>query len=577
MKRAAVWFGFWLACGLLSGADIRKQTVRVPMRDGIILSADVYRADGAEKAPVLLMRTPYNKNGVKSTAERYAQEGYIVIVQDTRGRYESQGAWFPYNNEGQDGFDTLEWIVRQPWSNGKVGMWGASYVGAVQWQAAAENAPGLVVLAPTATWSSFYRNVYHGGAVRLALIAQAAAGTYPPPAGISAPASWDDVLPHLPLSTLDQRIGWTIPWLSGILMHPRPDGFWKRLDITRDVADVKLPAQHVVGYYDFFQRESVGNFLRVRTNSPSREARESQQLILGPWDHGTIGKSKVGDMDFGPNAVMDLAGENLSWFNRFLKPASAAHFSPIRYFVMGENAWRTARSWPPESSRPAWFYLQSSSRANSKRGDGRLERIAASGRKTADMFRADPTNPAPSAPPSAARGKYPTLWGPVDQSVIEDREDVLVYSTPVLTEPLAFAGPIEAELYVSADTPDADWVVKVVDVHPSGFAQNLAVGLLRSAARESELQTSPLEAGKRYKVTVDLGHAAAKLDRGHILRVDVSGAYFPLFDRNPNTGGGPFRAETRVASQKLFHEAGSASRILLHLINGSEYPKVEKK
>lgn len=562
-------------CGLLLApllaAGVEKETVRVPMRDGVNLAADIYRPTRSATTPVLLMRTPYNKNGARAIAERYAQAGYTVMVQDTRGRHESEGAWFPYNNEGQDGFDTLEWVSRQSWSSGKVGMWGASYVGAVQWQAAAENAVGLAVLAPTATWSSFYRNVYHGGAVRLGLIAQASAGTYPPPTGAPAPATWDGILPHLPLNTMDQRIGWTIPWLTGILTHPRPDGFWKRLDITKEVEQLQLPAQHVVGYYDFFQRESVGNFLRL-------QSRGDQQLILGPWDHGTIGKSKVGDMDFGPHAVMDLAGENLQWFDRFLKPDGARRdFPAVRYFVMGENAWRTARSWPPETAEATWLYLRSNGHANTRSGDGRLERRAATDHEPADTFRSDPADPTPSAPASTARGKYPTLWGPVDQGPIEDRQDVLVYSTPPLTEPVAFAGPVQAELHVSADTPDADWVVKLVDLHPNGFAQNLAAGLLRSTARESEINPSPIEPGKNYKLTVDLGHTAAMLDRGHILRVDVSGAYFPLFDRNPNTGAGPFASEIRVATQKVLHSAVTASRISLPLLPMSDDKKVRSR
>ncbi len=545
----------------LLGAGIEKQTVRVPMRDGVNLSSDIYRTSGASKTPVLLMRTPYNKAGAKAIAERYTQAGYTIMVQDTRGRYESEGAWFPYNNEGQDGFDTLEWVSRQPWSGGKVGMWGASYVGAVQWQAAAEDAPGLAVVAPTATWSSFYRNVYHGGAVRLALIAQASAGTYPPTDGTLPPTSWDGILPHLPLSTMDQRIGWAIPWLTGILTHPRPDGCWKRLDITKEVEKLELPAQHVVGYYDFFQRESVGNFLRLQSKG-------NQQLILGPWDHGTIGKAKVGDLDFGPAAVIDLPGENLQWFDRFLKPDAGQRpaFPAVRYFVMGENAWRTAKTWPPETAAVTWLYLRSGGRANTRGGDGRLEWAAARNHEPSDTFRSDPADPAPSAPASQARGKYPTLWGPVDQVPIEDRPDVLVYSTRPLTEPLAFAGPVQAELHVSADTPDADWVVKLVDVHPNGFAQNLAVGLLRSSARESEVYPIPVTPGKNYKLTVDLGNAAAMLDRGHILRVDVSGAYFPLFDRNTNTGAGPFASETRVSTQSVLHSAATPSRLSLPLL-----------
>src|SRR4051794_38973660 len=253
------------------------------MRDGVRLAADMYSLNLAEKQPVLLQRTPYNKNGSTAVAEKYANAGYTVVVQDTRGRFASEGVFFPYNNEGQDGYDTLDWIVKQPWSNGKVGMWGASYVGAVQYQAAAESPPGLVVMCPTATWSSFYRNIYLGGAARLALIATAAASLYPPPSGTSPPSDWYGTLLSTPLIELDRTIGWPIPWLSGILAHNHPDGFWKRLDLTSEMEKLtSLPAQHVVGYYDFFLRETVSNFQRLSTRS------EDQQLILGPWDHGSV-------------------------------------------------------------------------------------------------------------------------------------------------------------------------------------------------------------------------------------------------------------------------------------------------
>src|SRR5205807_1975657 len=214
----------WLAVSAIA-APAGRQSVQVPMRDDVLLATDVYGAETGGRRPVLLMRTPYNKDGAQATALRYAAAGYVVVVQDERGRYASGGTSLPYNNEGQDGFDTLEWIVSQSWCDGRVGMWGASHVGAVQWLAAAEHAPGLAVLAPTATWSSFYRNIYVGGAARLALIAQAAAGRSQPPPGVSPPADWGQVLLHLPLTDLDRAIGWRMPWLSGILAHDRPDGF----------------------------------------------------------------------------------------------------------------------------------------------------------------------------------------------------------------------------------------------------------------------------------------------------------------------------------------------------------------
>jgi putative CocE/NonD family hydrolase len=528
------------------------------MRDGVALATDIYPPPGGAKSPVLLMRTPYNKAGVEATARRYAEAGYHVVVQDTRGRYESEGAFYPYNNEGQDGYDTLDWIRRQPWSDGRVGMWGASYVGAVQWQAAAEHAPGLAVLAPTATWSSFYRNIYLGGTARLALITQAAALLEKPPAGISAAAiDWSRVLLHLPLSDMDLAVGWRMPWLKGILEHNRPDGFWKRLDLTEEVSSVRIPVQHLVGYYDFFCREVVANFERLR-------GRTMQQLILGPWEHGSIGKRKVADVDFGPDAEMDVARENLSWFDRVLK-GNTRPFPPVRYFSMGDNAWHEAADWPPPEAVSTAFYLHSDGRANGAAGSGRLDRKEPA-QEPADAFLSDPANPVPAVAGRNGRKPFEAVWGPVDQSPQEERKDVLVYSTSKLTRPLRIAGPIRAELTVEADTPDADWVVKLIDVTPDGFAQNLAVGIQRTSFQRPVAERATLVAGRRDRITVDLGHAAATLAAGHVLRVEVAGSYFPLYERNTNTGEGPGSARTLLSHQTVHHARGAASKVMLPVI-----------
>ena len=247
-------------------AELKVETLQISMRDGIRLATDVYRDDSVPQAPVVLIRTPYDRTRQKDAAARWVQAGYIFVAQDCRGTRGSEGILAPYNNEGQDGFDTIEWVTRQTWCNGKVGMVGGSYVGAVQWQAAVEHPPGLVVIAPQATWSSFYRNLYLGGAVRLALIAGWMAGNTPKPADVT-PADLDQALFKLPLSDVDAAIGWPMPWLDAWLTHPQPGGFWSRLDLTEQLPRLQLPVLHVVGYYDFFSRESVDNFVLMSTKA----------------------------------------------------------------------------------------------------------------------------------------------------------------------------------------------------------------------------------------------------------------------------------------------------------------------
>ena len=445
-------------------------------------------------------------------------------------------------------------------------MWGSSYVGATQWQAAVEKPPGLVVILPVATWSSFYRNLYLGGAVRVSLIAGWAGGMSERPDGVAKPSDWDDVLMHLPLSEVDDRMGWSIPWLEGMLTHPRLDGYWHRLELADQIIDLDLPIQHVVGYYDFFSRESVGNFVRMQKQAREPRTRRQQQLILGPWDHGTIGQSQVGEVDFGENAIFDRIAANIQWLDRYLKKeaiASKTPFVPVRYFSMGDNQWKAAKTWPPSRFQETEFYLHSNGSANTRRGDGRLMRKPPRRNQPADTWMADPANPTPACPLTETRSLHQATWAPVDQRVIEDREDVLVYSTEVLDAPIEFAGNVTARLFVSSDTVDADWVVKLVDVHPDGFSQNLAVGILRGRFRNSELSPELLTVGKIYEIKIDLGPVAAQIGITHRLRIDICGSYFPLFDRNTNTGDGPFSADTEIATERVYHTPEMSSCILL--------------
>jgi hypothetical protein len=324
----------------------------------------------------------------------------------------------------------------------------------------------------------------------------------------------------------------------------------------------------VVGYYDFFSRESVDNFMVMQRHARDPHTRQQQRLVLGPWDHGTIGKAQVVDVDFGPEAALDLSVIQLDWFDRHLKQdavAKARPFSPVRYFSMGDNVWRDAATWPPEGFKDTSFYLQSAGHANTRQGNGRLTREAPTQEQPADSFRADPSKPTPSNPITAARPLKGVVWGPVDNRPLEDREDMLVYTSEPMTEPITFAGNVAAKLYVSTDTVDADWAVKLIDVHPNGFAQNIARGILRGRYRDSLLNPKLMQPGQVYEITIDLGPVAATIAKSHQLRVDISGADFPLYDRNPNTAAGIFSNQTAIATEQVYHKPGSLSCIVLPL------------
>ena len=554
-----------LALSFAALADVQIETTALPMRDGVKLATDTYRDDTVKNAPVVLMRTPYDRTKAKANAERWAKAGYIAVIQDCRGTRASEGVIAPYNNEGQDGYDTIEWIHRQPWCNGRIGMMGGSYVGAVQWQAAVENPPGLVAITPQATWTSFYRNIYLGGCVRLSLIAGWIPGNTPRPEGIK-PADMNTALFQLPLSDIDTAIGWSMPWLDAFLTHPEPNGFWTRLNLTPRLPELQLPALHVVGYHDYFSRESTDNFRVMQQQARDPKTRAQQRLILGPWDHGTIGKTKVGEVEFGPEAALDTFALQLDWFDRHLKQdrdAQAKPFPPVRYFSMGDNVWHDAQTWPPEGFTQTAFYLHSNGKANTRSGDGRLSSSVPTAAERPDSFKADPADPTPASPVTPTRPIKAGSWGPVDQSATEDRKDVLVYTSETMTAPLTFAGNAEAKLYVSTDTPDADWAVKIIDVHPDGFAQNIARGIQRGRYRNSLLKPELMEPGKVYEISVDLGPVAATIAPGHKLRVDISGADFPLYDRNPNTAEGIFSDKTAIATEQVHHTPKALSRIIL--------------
>jgi uncharacterized protein len=578
----------------LSAADradrppVERTTEMVPMRDGVLLKTIVFHPPASREAPteasrshraetlkppgthqlghlpIVLLRTPYNQDqpSFRGQAERFARAGYVAITQDCRGRFGSQGQFGFYWGEGPDGFDTVEWIRKQSWSNGRVGMWGASYMGSVQWLTAAEGTR-LTALAPTAGATNFYYNLHVGGVYMLPMARMGfSMDLFGPGTNIGSSPNWPRWYQHLPLTDWGRNLERQLPWQEAMIAHDLPDGFWKRADALPAIERMDFPAQHIVGYFDFMCRDAVRSYQAMCQRAASEFARSHQQLILGPWDHGT-GARKTGEVDFGPGAELDVVGANLAWFDRFLAPEQpkAERFPRVRYFSMGENRWREAEAWPPPGAVETTFYLRSGGRANTRRGDGRLDRLKPSTDEPADTFRSDPADPVPSWP---AQGKqYREVWGPVDQQLAQDRDDVLVYRTDPLTEPFSFAGSPRAELWVAADTPDSDWVVKLIDVQPNGTSLPLATGVLRGSARDSELIRSPLVSGQRYRLVVDLGHAAARIDVGHRLAVQIAGSNFPVYDRNLHTGEGPTGTRMLVSTERVFHSTANLSRLIL--------------
>lgn len=537
----------------------------VPMRDGVRLATDVYGAEAGMRKPVLLLRTPYNKGAAAKTAQRYAAAGYAAVVQDARGAFASEGQYIHHNNDDQDGFDTIEWLARQPWSNGKTGTWGGSHPGAVQWLAAAERPYGLTVIAPTAASPSLYYAAYVGGALRLALIGGAGPSIHKAPAGVKSPTDLIPFYRQLPLAELDRTIGWDMPWLRAMVTHPWLDGFWSRQHATERVKGLDLPAQHIVGYYDFLCKETVASFQRMRRFSATEQARRNQQLIIGPWDHGTVGKTVVAGFDFGADAKLDVVEENLRWFDRFLKGGVRGEFDRVRYFVLGLNQWRTAQDWPPPGGVETSLYLHSKGRANTRKGDGILTGARAPGEEKADRFVSDPANPVPVEPPGEPMPRS-SMFRPVERGVIEDREDVVAYTGAPQKAALMVAGNPRAELWVSVDAADADYAVKLVDVWPGGQAYPVAEGVLRLTHRESDGKASAVVPERVYRITVDLGHTAFVLAPGHALRVEIAGSYFPAYDFNSHTGEGPFSRMERKAMQVVYHSAARASRVVIPVV-----------
>ncbi len=539
---------------------IEELDVRVPMRDGVLLSTNIYRPDVPGRYPVLLMRSPYGNGGKGNKLAAYAvSRGYVVVLQDTRGRYESEGVFDAMQPEAEDGYDTQQWIGAQIWCNGKIGTFGGSYVGFTQWMPAPLQSQYLVTMFPVVTFSDLHDVMYQNGAFRLELFGLWSWEMTSPynlnPDSLAK--NTDKILMSLPLIDQDKQLGWKIPFLRDWLMHPEHDSYWNRTSVGDGYSKIKASVFSTGGWYDILLKGTIDNYLKMTGPDIDPEVRKKQKLMIGPWVHNT-GQRKVGELDFGESAEMDENPLMLRWFDNQLKGIENGmdEEPPVKIFVMGANKWRFENEWPLARTVYQNFYFHSGGRANTLDGDGTLD-INPPDDKNPDRYVYDPSDPVRTI----------GSMGPYDQTEIEKRQDVLVYSTPPLKSDIEVTGPVNAIVYASSSAKNTDFTAKLVDVYPDGRAIRICEGIIRADHRNPSLPPTNIELGKVYKYNIDLWATSNVFKKGHKIRVEISSSNFPRFDRNLNTGD-YFATDTKwiKAEQTVFHNKQYPSCIVLPVI-----------
>jgi putative CocE/NonD family hydrolase len=557
-----------------------EKGVAMKTRDGVTLRADVHRPAGDGKYPVLLTRTPYNKDSMANFGQKGAIRGYVVVIQDVRGRYTSEGEWYPFKHETEDGFDTVEWAAALPNSNGKVGMFSGSYVGATQMLAAIGHPPHLAGLCPVVTASNYHENwTYQGGAfeqwfneswtsglaqdtfnrqVKEETNALVGSSVLPlnkyPIFNLSAPES---------RPTLTQALA---PYFLDWLDHPAYDSYWKQWSIEENYANIQVPSLTIAAWYDIFQAGSLRNYIGLKAHGGNEAARNGQHLVVAIGGHSGWGRT-VGQVDFGPDAPFDENDVTLDWYD-YLFQGKQNEFAgkPVRIFVMGVNKWREEDNWPLERAKKTSYFLHSDGKANGASGDGSLSTTPPHS-EVADSFVYDPAHPVPTVGGPLCCDSVHLAPGPRDQREVESRADVLVYSTPPLEQDLEVTGPVTLDLYAESTAVDTDFTAKLVDVGPNGFAQNLTEGILRARYRESTSVAKPIVPGKVYEYKIDLWSTSNVFLKGHRIRLEVSGSNFPRFDRNLNTGKDPGTDAIIVkATNTIYHDNLHPTALVLPVV-----------
>jgi uncharacterized protein len=559
----------WFDCG--EGVRLERG-VRARMRDGVELVSDHYYPPQPSPQPTLLMRQPYGREIASTVVYAhpvwFARQGYNVVIQDVRGRGDSEGEFYPFRNEGADGADTIAWLRARPESNGRIGMYGFSYQGMTQLLAAAEQPEGLQCISPGMTACDLYHGwFYHGGALRLAstlgwglqLLKEDARRKQLREASDRLEQSWahlslqTSVLPVRAHPALHEKglPSYVLDWLD----HDAPGEYWSALDVSQRLEKIRVPGLHISGWYDMFLRGSVDGFLALRKSAGSEFAREHQYLLAGPWIHIPWG-DRIATADFGPEALIDTDTILLRWFDRWLKDAETFEGEPhVCHFVLGENRWRESEAFHREAEYA--LFLHSEGRANSRKGNGTLSAVSPGAGEPCDIFVHDPEVPviAPGGPAAAS--------GPFDQAALELGNNLLVYSTEPLEAPLWVFGAPRVVLYCSTSLRTADFTAKLVRARLNGAAEFICIGI----ARSNRLFAEPkYEADKIHRWEFSLEPTSCRFAKGDRIRLEIASSAFPLIDRNPGSDVPPCLATSwdwRRSTQFVFHGQDCPSALYL--------------
>lgn len=562
--------------------------VPATMRDGTVLRANVFKPADPGEFPVALTRTPYSKDLATSNqvldAVRLAREGYIVVIQDVRGRFNSDGEWYPLRHEASDGYDTVEWAAMLENSNGKVGMFGASYTGFTQWAAAREAPPHLKALMPTMTWADMRDGAsWRGGALELGTVAwwllEVLALDVLFKRFRDAPALHraqpilslvnevnrlhEDGYLSLPLASFEplQKLNVGAHFFE-LVSHPDELEAYAPYSVSSAYDRVRVPAYNVGGWYDIFSHGTLQNFAWLRRRGATQEARHSK-LLMGPWSHSQL-EHTIGELDFGVASMMgfmdlqiDMTGLTRRWFDYWLKGIDdgISNEPPVKLFIMGDNEWRNEQEYPLARTDYTDYFLHC---------NGSLS-VQRPGDESADHYVYDPANPTPTNGGAIQMSEMFTP-GVKDQREVEARADVIAYTSEPLAQDLDVTGPVALKLWAASDAFDTDFVGRLVDVHPNGFAQNLTDGIIRARYRHGDTPEM-LVPGKPYEFVINLWSTANVFKAGHRIRLDIASASFPRWDRNPNTGAA-FGSDSnlRIANQIIFHDSQHPSHLTLPVI-----------
>jgi len=572
LKYAAVGMSMVLFLILLADDLYGQQKIEIPMRDGIKLATDLYFPESVSGPfPVILMRTPYNKVNLKTYGAYFSRYGFVCVIQDVRGRFKSQGDWEPFINEGEDGDDTIEWLAEQGWSTGKIGMYGGSYLGSVQFAAAILKPPHLVTLIPNITSAIPFDNMPYeggvlvmGGNIRWVDIVENSktSADMQKKAKEVFTKDWSSLLSHLPVIDLDKKIlGKEIPYWRRWVKHNTDDAYWEKIHNLKRLKELDIPVFLQSGWFDPGNRGT-----KIAYSYLKQSKNKIIKMIMGPWEHTDQSSKYLYGQDLGEAADIGLMDLYVKWFDYWLKGEKNGIINEplVQVFNFGPNDWLKADTYPLPETSFVKYYISAEKGANTSQGDGTLQVQKSSTARQYDTYTYDPGDPSPcfiDFLKKRALDRYNKLIG--------SREDILVYETAPFEQPLTIAGPISAVLYASSSAKDTDWCVTLYVVAGDGEINPIGMtwGVLRARFRNSMSAPEFIEKDKVYAFTIDLSHTGSTFSKGERIRMEISSASFPEYSRNLNTGGhNEMETDFVSAVQKIYHTEVYPSHLLLPVI-----------